>query len=145
MTTYPAPTRAQRRAWALKKQDDRARAAYRNSLPQGIRRLEALLASAESPWHAEVIQARIAQVREQTRYKIERRRSRTPEQIARDQADVFPDGHQVCAGCGRRLPVSDFPRDLGRRSATARHCHDCRAEHLAAQAERENDARINNR
>ncbi|GAA2851865.1 hypothetical protein [Microbacterium arabinogalactanolyticum] len=74
MTAYPEPTAADRRAWYFKKQDDRRRAAYRNSLPQGITRLHALLDDAPSPWHAEVIRARIEQVREQNRAKNRRRR-----------------------------------------------------------------------
>ncbi|WP_085368569.1 hypothetical protein [Leifsonia sp. NCR5] len=74
-TQYTEPTRAQRRDWAIKKADDRARAVYRNSLPQGICRLEALLDDAASPWHAEVIRARIEQVRAQSRYKNRRRRA----------------------------------------------------------------------
>lgn len=75
MTVYPEPTAAERRAWYFKKQDDRRRAAYRNSLPKGFAKLYALLAEAPSPWHAEVIQARIDQVREQNRYKNRRRRA----------------------------------------------------------------------
>lgn len=79
MTEYPPPTAAERRAWYFKKQDDRRRAAYRNSLPQGIARLEALLAVAESPWHASVIEARIEQVRAQNRHKNRVRRARARE------------------------------------------------------------------
>jgi predicted metal-dependent peptidase len=73
MTDYPVPTSAERRAWRAKKENDRAVAAYRNSLPQGIRRLEALLASAESPWHAQIISSRIAGVRNQNRARNRRR------------------------------------------------------------------------
>lgn len=76
MSGYIAPTRAHQRAWRLKKEDDRARAAYRNSLPMGIGRLQELRANAASPWHVEVIDARIAQAREQNRYKNRKRRAR---------------------------------------------------------------------
>ena len=76
MTTYPTPTAAERHAWRVKKEDERARARVRNRLPQGFGQLYALLADAKSPWHAEVIQARIDQVREQNRRKNRRRRAR---------------------------------------------------------------------
>lgn len=75
MTEYPTPTRAERRAWALKKQDDRARASYRSTLPQGIQVLTAMLEDAPSPWHAEVIQTRIDERRADYRVRNRRRRA----------------------------------------------------------------------
>jgi len=72
----PSQLRRRRRQWKAKKDDDRARAAYRNSLPQGITKLNDLMADAPSPWHADVIAARIATVREQGRQHNRARRAR---------------------------------------------------------------------
>lgn len=55
--------------------DGRKRARYRDTLPQGTTRLHALLEDAPSPWHAEIIQARIEQVRHQNRLKNRSRRA----------------------------------------------------------------------
>ncbi|WP_141399251.1 hypothetical protein [Curtobacterium sp. 'Ferrero'] len=74
-----APTRAERRAWARKKANDRAVAAYRNSLPTSIVKLNALLTEAPSPWHAEVISRRIDTVREANRRHNRVRRARGAE------------------------------------------------------------------
>lgn len=72
----PSQLRRQQREWKAKKDDDRARAAYRNSLPQGIAKLNDLLADAPSPWHADVIAARIETVRDQNRYRTRFRRAK---------------------------------------------------------------------
>lgn len=75
----PAQVRRQQRAWRAKKDDDRARARYRDTLPQGIQVLTEMLAGAPSPWHAEVIAARIESRREAYRYKNRARRARKTE------------------------------------------------------------------
>ncbi len=75
-TTYPEPTDAARRAWYFEKRDRRRIAAYRNSLPQGIQVLTAMLADAPSPWHAGIIEARIEHVRTENRRKTRKRRAR---------------------------------------------------------------------
>lgn len=123
--------RREARAWKAKKDDDRARAAYRATLPMGIAALAALLETAESPWHAEVISARMRRVREFNRRKNEKRRDRTPEELARAQANAFPDGHKQCNECGQRLPLSRFDIDRSATHATHRYCQPCRAERRA--------------
>lgn len=79
---YPEPTPAERRAWYFEKRDRRARAAYRNSLPTGLNALHVRLAEAPSPWHAEVIEARIETVREHNRERNRARRRRARDREA---------------------------------------------------------------
>lgn len=85
MIRITEPTRAQKRAWARKKQNDRDRAAYRNGLPTSLTKLRELLAAAKSPWYAELIQARIEQVQAHNRHSNHKRRAR--EAAARAQAE----------------------------------------------------------
>lgn len=130
---YPEPTPAERRAWYFEKRDRRARAAYRNSLPTGLHALYALLADAPSPWHAEVIEARIETVREHNRARNARTRrnfaARSSAQVARVLAEHFPDGRQTCKGCGRHLPLSSFAVRPTKHVPVAGHCNDCVSAH----------------
>lgn len=135
--SYPAPTPAERRAWYFKKQDDRKRAAYRNSLPKGFAKLYTLLAEAPTPWHAEVIRARIEQVRAQNRHRNHthraahnaatsaRMRARTPEELARDQAEFYPTGRATCRTCGKTLPIAEFEPAPHKRRGIQNYCCGC--------------------
>lgn len=82
----PSQLRRRQREWKAKKDDDRARAAYRNSLPQGIARLNGLLAEAPSSWHADVIVARIETVREQGRHHNRVRRTKARMALMKETA-----------------------------------------------------------
>lgn len=72
----PTQLRRQQRAWKAEKEDRRARAAYRNTLPQGVQALTAMLPDAPSVWHADIIQGRIDSRRAQYRSKSRDRRAR---------------------------------------------------------------------
>lgn len=78
----PSPSPVERGFYDLDTADGRKRARYRDTLPQGAAKLYALLETAPSRWHAEVIQARIEQVRHQNRLKNRRRRAAAAEAAA---------------------------------------------------------------
>lgn len=61
-SVYPEPTPAERRAWYFKKQDDRRRAAFRFEVGRinSFVRLREMLSTAEQPWQADIIKARIS-------------------------------------------------------------------------------------
>lgn len=84
MNPQPLPALApvERGFYDLNTADGRKRARYRDTLPQGTAKLYALLESAPSRWHAEVIQARIEQVRHQNRLKNRRRRAAAAHAVA---------------------------------------------------------------
>jgi hypothetical protein len=135
--SYPEPTPDERRAWYFTKRDARRRAAYRNSLPQGLGRLRELLADAPSSWHAEVIRARIEQVRAQNRHHNRVHRAaynaatsarmlaRTPEELARDQAEFYPTGRAACRTCGKTLPIAEFEPAPHKRRGVQNYCRGC--------------------
>lgn len=68
-----------RRQERARRQEESERIRYRNSLPTGLHALYALLADAPSPWHAEVIEARIETVRVHNRERNRARRRRARE------------------------------------------------------------------
>jgi hypothetical protein len=127
---YPEPTRAERRAWAAKKAADRerAQARFRAGPVTSRRTLEAMLDGA-TPVEVEAINARI-QERQMHRRAVNARqaskmRARTPEELARDQADFYPTGTATCRTCGRVLPLADFAPALHKRRGIQNHCADC--------------------
>lgn len=63
MTVYPEPTPAERRAWYFKKQHDRHRAAFRHEVGNisSFVRLREMLETAQEPWQADIIRARLEQ------------------------------------------------------------------------------------
>lgn len=88
MTSYPEPTAAERRAWFYKKQHDRRRAIFRNEVGKisSFVRLREMLESAEHPWQAEIIRARLEQ---QLAHRATRRlKRRAREAAARAEAEA---------------------------------------------------------
>lgn len=81
--SYPEPTAAQRRAWYFKKQADRRRAIFRHEVGKisSFVRLREMLESAEQPWQAEIIRARLEQ---QLAHRAARRLKRRAREVSAD-------------------------------------------------------------
>lgn len=114
----------------------RRAAQWKAGAETSIRRLEEMLATA-TPIEAEAIEARIDQIRRHRRANTSRRRSelnrrraarmaaRTPDELARDQAEAFPDGRATCKRCGRTVPVAAMAPDPTKRRGVKPFCRSC--------------------
>lgn len=114
----------------------RRAAQWKAGAETSVRRLEDMLDTATS-LEAEAIRARIDQIRthrraynSKNRAHLNRRRAaklraRTPEQLARDQAEAYPDGVCECRRCGKTLPLWAFATDRTKRKGIRPICHSC--------------------
>jgi len=93
-----------------------------------VGKLEEMLTTA-SPRETTIIESRLDHVRSHRQKSnanyAANMRARTPEEIARDQADIFPNGEAVCSGCGQTRPLADFGPALFKRRGIRNYCHDC--------------------
>ncbi|WIE70803.1 hypothetical protein [Curtobacterium sp. MCJR17_020] len=132
---YPTPTRAERKAWRRKKENDRRVAAYRNSLPSAIGQLTELLETAPSDWHADVIRKRIDHRREMDHRRRAQRRqrfaARSPEEVRDAQLAKWPSGAKACKRCGEVHPVDSFPIRPASLDGVGIYCNPCDAQRLA--------------
>lgn len=108
-------------------------------LPAEVGKLEALRATVDNPRLMARIDKRIDERRARNRYRTaaqrEQRAARSPEEVARVQAEAFPDGRQTCRDCGKRLPLSAFEDNPSRRTGKWQFCQPCRTTFATHQQE----------
>lgn len=123
-------------------------------LPASLYKLEAMLADETDPIKRRAIKVRMGNLKRKralkrgedypnNRQRHNARRwaaykaklaARSPEELARAQAEAFPDGTQTCRSCDQRLPLSSFDPAPTFRAAIWHYCRPCRQAHAEEAA-----------